>query len=89
MRVHAAGGMHGTFTLDGVRATIAGHALHALTGPVTIVPDGFGQRRVSMRLLDDGTPVAAVGEVHDGGDWSAHRDVRGRAICARSRTCSR
>jgi exopolysaccharide biosynthesis protein len=64
----SAGGLHGTFTLDGVRASIAGHALHGLTGPVTIVSDGLGSTGLDA-VLDDGTPVAAVGEVHDGTDW--------------------
>jgi hypothetical protein len=76
----SAGGPHGTFTLDGVRGSIAGHALHALTGNVTIAPDGLGSTGLDA-VLDDGTPVAAVGEVHDGIDWghilgSGTRDLR-------------
>lgn len=63
-----AGGLRGTFTLDGVRAAIAGRDVRALAGPVTIVGDGAGSTGLDG-LLDDGTPVAAVGEVHDGGDW--------------------
>jgi hypothetical protein len=64
-----AGGLRGTFTLADVRATIAGQAVHALNGPVTIVHDGAGSPGLDA-VLDDGTPVAAVGEVHDGRDWS-------------------
>jgi hypothetical protein len=63
-----AGGVRGTFTLDGVRAAIAGHGVRALAGPVTIVGDGVGSTGLDAQL-DDGTPVAAVGEVHDGVDW--------------------
>ena len=65
----SAGGLHGTFTLANVRASIAGHAVHGLAGPVTVVRDGLGSTGLDA-LLDDGTPVAAVGEVHDGLDWS-------------------
>jgi len=76
----SAGGLRGTFTLDGVRAAIAGHALHDLAGPVTVVHDGLGSTGLDA-VLDDGTPVAAVGEVHDGADWgrilaSGTRDLR-------------
>ncbi len=76
----SAGGLHGTFTLDGVRGSIQGHALHALTGTVTIAADGLGSTGLDA-VLDDGTPVAAVGEVHDGTDWgrifgSGTRDLR-------------
>jgi Phosphodiester glycosidase len=79
----SAGGLHGTFTLDAVRGSIEGHALHALTGNVTIVPDGLGSTGLDA-VLDDGTPVAAVGEVHDGMDWgrifgSGTRDLRALA----------
>jgi hypothetical protein len=63
-----AAGARGTFTLDGVRAAIAGHDVRALAGPVTIVGDGVGSSGLDAQL-DDGTPVAAVGEVHDGVDW--------------------
>lgn len=74
------GGLNGTFVLDNVQASIGGHAVHGLTGPVTIVGDGLGSRGLDA-TLDDGTPVAAVGEVHDGGDWgrihtSGTRDLR-------------
>ena len=77
------GGLRGTFTLDGVRGSIAGRGVHALTGNVTIVHDGIGSTGLDA-LLDDGTPVAAVGEVHDGGDWgriftSGTRDLRALA----------
>jgi exopolysaccharide biosynthesis protein len=65
----SAGGLHGTFTLANVRASIAGQAVHGLAGPVTIVGDGLGSTGLDA-LLDDGTPVAVVGEVHDGPDWS-------------------
>jgi exopolysaccharide biosynthesis protein len=64
----SAGGLHGTFSLANVRASIAGQAVHALTGPVTVVRDGIGSTGLDA-LLDDGAPVAAVGEVHDGRDW--------------------
>jgi len=75
-----AGGVHGTFTLAGVHATLAGHPLHDLAGPVTVVPDGIGSSGLDA-VLDDGTPVAAVGEVHDGLNWnhlleSGSRDLR-------------
>ena len=78
-----AGGLHGTFTLDAVRGSIAGRALHALAGPVTFVRDGLGTTGLNA-LLEDGTPVAAVGEVHDGYDWSrifssGTRDLRALA----------
>jgi len=77
------GGWHGTFTLAGVRGTVAGRALHDLAGPVTIVPDGLGSIGLDA-TLDDGTPVAAVGEVHDGDNWnriisSGSRDLRALA----------
>lgn len=58
-----AAGVHGTFTLDGVRAAIAGHDVRALAGPVTVAGDGLGSTGLNAQL-DDGTPVAAVGEVH-------------------------
>ena len=79
----SAAGLHGTFVLDGVRASIAGRGVHALTGPVTIVRDGLGSTGLDA-LLDDGTPVAAVGEVHDDPDWSriltsGTRDLRALA----------
>jgi hypothetical protein len=50
---------------------------------VTISPDGLGSTGLDA-VLDDGTPVAAVGEVHDGGDWgrivgSGTRDLRALA----------
>jgi exopolysaccharide biosynthesis protein len=75
-----AGGLHGTLTLTGVHATLAGHPLHDLAGPVTVVPDGIGSSGLDA-VLDDGTPVAAVGEVHDGANWnhliqSGSRDLR-------------
>ena len=78
-----AGGLHGTFTLDAVRGSIAGRALHALAGPVTFVRDGLGTTGLNA-LLEDGTPVATVGEVHDGYDWSrifssGTRDLRALA----------
>jgi hypothetical protein len=60
--------VRGTLTLDGVRATIAGRRVSGLSGPLTIVPDGLGSTGLDA-VLDDTTPVAAVGEVHDGGDW--------------------
>ena len=76
----ATGGVHGTFALSGVRATLAGHALHDLAGPVTVVHDGIGSPGLDA-VLDDGTPVAAVGEVHDGVNWNrmignGSRDLR-------------
>ncbi len=79
----SAEGLHGTLALDGVRGSIAGHALHALTGNVTVAPDGLGSTGLDA-ILDDGTPVAAVGEVHDGIDWgrifgSGTRDLRALA----------
>ena len=79
----SAGGLRGTFTLANVRATISGHAVHDLSGPVTIVGDGLGTTGLNA-LLEDGTPVAAVGEVHDGGNWSriltgGTRDLRALA----------
>jgi hypothetical protein len=64
----AENGLHGTLTLDGVRATIAGHRVGALSGPLTFVPDGVGSTGLDA-VVDGATPVAAVGEVHDGGDW--------------------
>jgi exopolysaccharide biosynthesis protein len=64
-----ANGVSGTFTLSGVAGSIAGHALHDLTGPITIVPDGAGSAGLDG-VLDDGTPVSAVGEVHDGANWN-------------------
>jgi exopolysaccharide biosynthesis protein len=75
-----AGGVRGAFTLADVRATLAGHPLHDLAGPVAVVPDGIGSRGLDA-VLDDGTPVAAVGEVHDGLNWnhmlaSGSRDLR-------------
>jgi len=78
-----AGGLHGTFALANVSASIAGHAVHALAGPVTIVPDGLGSTGLDA-LLEDGTPVAAVGEVHDGTTWArmltdGTRDLRALA----------
>jgi hypothetical protein len=78
-----AAGPSGTFVLDNVQASVAGHALHGLTGPVTIAADGLGSTGLDA-TLDDGTPVAAVGEVHDGGDWgrirsSGTRDLRALA----------
>jgi exopolysaccharide biosynthesis protein len=66
--ITSAGGFTGTFTLANVRGTIAGQAMHDLAGPVTVVGDGLGTSGLNA-VLDDGTPVAAVGEVHDGGDW--------------------
>jgi exopolysaccharide biosynthesis protein len=79
----SAGGLRGTFTLANVRASIAGQNVHALAGPVTIVSDGLGSTGLDAQL-DDGTPVAAVGEVHDGGDWgrmltAGTRDLRALA----------
>jgi len=70
----------GSLTLDAVRGTIAGHGLHDLAGNVTIVPDGIGSTGLDG-VLDDGTPLAAVGEVHDGANWnhilaSGTRDLR-------------
>jgi len=78
-----ADGLHGTFTLDAVRGSIAGHTVHGLSGPVTIVDDGLGSTGLDA-TLDDGTPVAAVGEVHDGGAWNSiltagTRDLRALA----------
>ncbi len=78
-----AGGFHATLTLDAVRGSVAGRALHALAGPVTLVRDGLGTTGLNA-LLEDGTPVAAVGEVHDGYDWgrifsSGTRDLRALA----------
>jgi exopolysaccharide biosynthesis protein len=74
------GGLHGTFALANVSATIAGRHVHGLTGPMTIVRDGLGSTGLDA-ILEDGTPVAAVGEVHDGTDWgrilaSGTRDLR-------------
>ncbi len=79
----SADGLHGRLALDGVRGSIQGHALHALTGNVTVAPDGVGSTGLDA-ILDDGTPVAAVGEVHDGIDWgrifgSGTRDLRALA----------
>jgi len=76
----AAGGPHVTLTLARVDATIAGHAVTALAGPLTIVPDGIGTNGLDA-YLNGLTPVAAVGEVHDGGDWyriaaEGSRDLR-------------
>lgn len=71
----------GTFVLDGVQASLAGHALHGLSGPVTIVRDGLGTTGLDA-TLDDGTPVAAVGEVHDGGDWGRIRTAGTRDLAA-------
>ena len=62
------GGFRGTFTLADVAGTIAGHEVHALAGPMTIVHDGIGSTGLDATLAD-GTPVAFVGEVHDGNDW--------------------
>jgi exopolysaccharide biosynthesis protein len=78
-----ANGPAGTFALSGVSGAIAGHALHDLHGPITIVPDGLGSTGLDA-VLDDGTPVAAVGEVHDGANWNAiatdgTRDLRALA----------
>jgi exopolysaccharide biosynthesis protein len=64
----SAGGLHGALTLAGVRATVAGHGVTGLTGPIVVVPDGLGSSGLDA-TLDDGTPVAAVGEVHDGTNW--------------------
>jgi exopolysaccharide biosynthesis protein len=64
----SAGGLRGTLTLAGLRGTIAHRAVHDVAGPVTIVRDGLGTAGLDG-VLDDGTPVAAVGEVHDGADW--------------------
>jgi exopolysaccharide biosynthesis protein/uncharacterized Zn-binding protein involved in type VI secretion len=64
----SAGGLRGTLTLAGVRATLAGHTVHDATGPLTIVGDGVGTTGLDA-VLDDGIPVAAVGEVHDVADW--------------------
>jgi exopolysaccharide biosynthesis protein len=74
------GGVRGTFALAGVTGSLAGHPLHDLAGPVTVVPNGIGSSGLDA-VLDDGTPVAAVGEVHDGVDWhqivaSGTRDLR-------------
>jgi exopolysaccharide biosynthesis protein len=79
----SAGGLHGTFTLANVSGSIGGRAVHALAGPVTVVRDGIGSTGLDA-LLEDGTPVAAVGEVHDGLDWSrmwsgGTRDLRALA----------
>jgi exopolysaccharide biosynthesis protein len=79
----SAGGLHGTFALANVSATIAGRPVHGLAGPVTIVHDGLGSTGLDA-LLADGTPVAAVGEVHDGVDWgrmltAGTRDLRALA----------
>lgn len=79
----AANGPSGTFTLNAVRGAIAGHALHDLSGPIAVVRDGIGSTGLDG-TLDDGTPVAAVGEVHDGADWnrtlvSGTRDLRALA----------
>lgn len=78
-----ANGPAGTFTLQGVSGAIAGQAFHDLAGPVTIVPNGLGSTGLDA-VLDDGTPVAAVGEVHDGANWNAiaaagTRDLRALA----------
>jgi exopolysaccharide biosynthesis protein len=64
-----AAGALGTFTLSGVRGSIAGYALHDLAGQITVVGDGIGSTGLDG-VLADGTPVAAVGEVHDGLNWS-------------------
>jgi exopolysaccharide biosynthesis protein len=79
----SAGGLRGTFVLAGVRASIAGHDVHDLAGPVTVVRDGLGSSGLDA-VLADGTPVAAVGEVHDGVDWgriltAGTRDLRALA----------
>ncbi len=75
--------LHATFTLAGVRASIAHHALHDVAGNITLVHDGIGSTGLDG-VLDDGTPVAAVGEVHDGLDWNhlffeGTRDLRALA----------
>ncbi len=75
-----ADGLHGTLALDDVRATIAGHAVSGVTGRLTFAPDGVGTAALAA-ALDDGTPVAVAGEVHDGGDWGriltgGSRDLR-------------
>ena len=77
-------GVRGTFTLDGVRASIAGHA-RARARPVRSrsCGDGVGSTGLDA-LLDDGTPVAAVGEVHDGADWGRILTL-GNARSARAR----
>lgn len=77
------GGPHGTLTLADVAGTLAGHAVSALAGNLTFAPDGIGSTGLDA-LLDGVTPVAAVGEVHDGGDWSriaatGTRDLRALA----------
>ena len=54
------GDVHGTFTLAGVRGSIAGYSLHDFAGPVTVVGDGIGSTGLDA-VLADGTPVAAVG----------------------------
>ncbi len=73
-------GVHGTLTFAGVDATIGGHDVSALAGPLTFVPDGIGSAGLDG-IVDGVTPVAAVGEVHDGGDWDriltgGSRDLR-------------
>ncbi len=83
----SAGGLHGTFTLDGVRGSIEGHALHALTGNVTIGPDGQGSAGLDA-VLDDGTPGAGRSAKCMTVVTGGASPVRGRAICARSHACS-
>ncbi len=79
----AAGGLHATLTLAQADATLAGHAVTALSGPLTIVPDGIGTAGLDG-YLNGRVPLAATGEVHDGGDWyrfavDGSRDLRALA----------
>jgi exopolysaccharide biosynthesis protein len=79
----SAGGLHAALTLAHVDATIAGHAVTALSGPLAIVPDGIGTTGLDA-YLNGRVPLAVAGEVHDGGDWyriasEGTRDLRALA----------
>ena len=81
--VTAEDGPRGTLSLAHVDATIAGHDVTALAGNLTLVPDGIGTTGLDG-YLNGITPLAATGEVHDGGDWyriaaGGSRDLRSLA----------
>ena len=80
----SAGGLRGTFALADVRGTIAGQPVHGLAGPITIERDGAGSTGLDA-LLDDGAPVAAVGEFHDGRDWGRMLASGSRDLAALAR----
>ncbi len=71
------GGLHATMRLDGVNVRAGASTVANISGPLTIVGDGFGSGGLDATLLPANVPLALTGEVHDMHDAAlGSRDLR-------------